>query len=143
MGGHDQANINPPKKVKGNPEGFIHWDVDMNARPFPSGFRVCCRSKNKISKQVGFKRCLIFQNFEEWVKTQPEDRDPICPDMTGLSRENVDLSPGDLLIFNSLLAHGVRPNHSENRVRMAQYFYVPCQSITKKNARNACVCGMI
>ena len=41
--------------------------------------------------------------------------------MTGLSRENVDLSPGDLLIFNSLLAHGVRPNHSENRVRMAQY----------------------
>ena len=25
------------------------------------------------------------------------------------------------MIFNSLLAHGVRPNHSENRVRMAQY----------------------
>ena len=24
-------------------------------------------------------------------------------------------------IFNSLLAHGVRPNHSDNRVRMAQY----------------------
>lgn len=27
----------------------------------------------------------------------------------------------DLLIFNSLLAHGVRPNHSDGRVRMAQY----------------------
>jgi hypothetical protein len=25
------------------------------------------------------------------------------------------------MIFNSLLAHGVRPNHSDNRVRMAQY----------------------
>lgn len=25
------------------------------------------------------------------------------------------------MIFNSLLAHGVRPNHSANHVRMAQY----------------------
>ena len=31
------------------------------------------------------------------------------------------MEAGDLLIFNSLLAHGVRPNHSGNRVRMAQY----------------------
>ena len=28
---------------------------------------------------------------------------------------------GDLLIWNSLLAHGVRPNRSADRVRMAQY----------------------
>ena len=33
----DRANINPPKKVKGNPEGFIHWDVDTAARPLPIG----------------------------------------------------------------------------------------------------------
>ena len=25
------------------------------------------------------------------------------------------------MIFNSLLAHGIRPNHSEDRVRLAQY----------------------
>ena len=31
------------------------------------------------------------------------------------------MEAGDLLIFNSLLAHGVRPNHSDDRVRMAQY----------------------
>ena len=31
------------------------------------------------------------------------------------------MDPGDLMIFNSLLAHGVRPNHSDDRVRMAQY----------------------
>ena len=28
---------------------------------------------------------------------------------------------GDLLIFNSLLAHGIRPNTSKDKVRMAQY----------------------
>ena len=118
----DRANINPPKKVKGNPEGFIHWDVDMNARPFPIGVQGVLSIKEQDIETGGFQAVpYLFQNFEEWVKTQPEDRDPICPDMTGLSRENVDLSPGDLLIFNSLLAHGVRPNHSENRVRMAQY----------------------
>jgi ectoine hydroxylase-related dioxygenase (phytanoyl-CoA dioxygenase family) len=43
------------------------------------------------------------------------------PDLTGLSITNVEMEAGDLLIFNSLLAHGVRPNHSGNRVRMAQY----------------------
>ncbi len=32
-----RANINPPKKVKEKPDGFIHWDVDLNVRPFPIG----------------------------------------------------------------------------------------------------------
>jgi hypothetical protein len=31
------------------------------------------------------------------------------------------MKAGDLLIFNSLLAHGIRPNRSQDRVRMAQY----------------------
>jgi len=33
----------------------------------------------------------------------------------------VPMKAGDLLIFNSLLAHGIRPNVSTDRVRMAQY----------------------
>ena len=43
------------------------------------------------------------------------------PDTAGLEIVNVEMEAGDLLIFNSLLAHGVRPNHSHDRVRMAQY----------------------
>jgi ectoine hydroxylase-related dioxygenase (phytanoyl-CoA dioxygenase family) len=43
------------------------------------------------------------------------------PDITGLTITNIEMEPGDLMIFNTLLAHGVRPNHSDNRVRMAQY----------------------
>ena len=31
------------------------------------------------------------------------------------------MKAGDLLIFNSLQPHGIRPNTSENKVRMAQY----------------------
>jgi len=118
----DRANINPPKKVKGSPEGFIHWDVDTTARPFPIGVQGVLSIRKQDIETGGFQAVpYLFEHFLEWEATQPEDRDPIRPDMTGLARENVDLEPGDLLIFNSLLAHGVRPNHSDNRVRMAQY----------------------
>ena len=118
----DRANINPPKKVKGNPEGFIHWDVDTAARPLPIGVQGILSIKEQDIETGGFQAVpYLFEFFEDWVKTQPEDRNPLLPDMTGLSRENVTLDPGDLLIFNSLLAHGVRPNHSNGRVRMAQY----------------------
>ena len=33
----------------------------------------------------------------------------------------VKLNAGDLLIFNSTQPHGIRPNHSKNKVRIAQY----------------------
>jgi hypothetical protein len=118
----DRANLNPPKKVKGNPNGFIHWDVDTSIRPLPIGVQGVLSLKKQDGDVGGFQ-CVpqLFEHFYEWEKTQPDDRDPMHPDMTGLSVVNIDMEPGDLMIFNSLLAHGVRPNHSDNRVRMAQY----------------------
>jgi len=118
----DRANLNPPKQVKGNPNGFIHWDVDTSIRPLPIGVQGVLSLKKQDGDVGGFQ-CVpeLFQHFEEWEKTQPADRDPMHPDMTGLSIVNIDMEPGDLMIFNSLLAHGVRPNHSADRVRMAQY----------------------
>ncbi len=118
----DRANINPPKKVKANPDGFVHWDVDTTARPPPIGVQGILSVKEQDIETGGFQAVpYLFEFFDDWVKTQPSDRNPLLPDMTGLSRENITLEAGDLLIFNSLLPHGVRPNHSEGRVRMAQY----------------------
>tara|TARA_B100001142_G_scaffold158432_2_gene158868 strand:- start:14105 stop:15058 length:954 start_codon:yes stop_codon:yes gene_type:complete len=118
----DRANINPPKKVKANPDGFVHWDVDTTARPLPIGVQGILSVKEQDIETGGFQAVpYLFEFFEDWVKTQPSDRNPLLPDMTGLSRKNITLEAGDLLIFNSLLPHGVRPNHSEGRVRMAQY----------------------
>ncbi|NTG01214.1 phytanoyl-CoA dioxygenase [Agrobacterium rhizogenes] len=118
----DRANLNAPKKVRGNPNGFIHWDVDTSRRPLPIGVQGVLSLKKQDGDVGGFQ-CVpeLFERFEEWEKTQPADRDPMHPDMTGLSVVNIEMEPGDLMIFNSLLAHGVRPNHAENRVRMAQY----------------------
>jgi hypothetical protein len=118
----DRANLNPPGKGRGSPHGFIHWDIDTSLRPLPIGVQGVL-SLLKQDSEVGGFQCVpeLFSNFDAWVKTQPADRDPMHPDTTGLTIVNVDLEPGDLLIFNSLLAHGVRPNQSDARVRMAQY----------------------
>ena len=118
----DRANLNPPKRVKGNPAGFIHWDVDTSIRPLPIGVQGVL-SLQKQNGDVGGFQCVpgLFRDFEAWVRTQPADRDPMHPNMTGQAVVNIDMEPGDLMIFNSLLAHGVRPNHSDDRVRMAQY----------------------
>lgn len=119
----DRANLNPPKQVKGtNQNGFIHWDSDTSLRPLPIGVQGVL-SLVKQDGDIGGFQCIpeLFYNFDEWVKTQPDDRDPMHPDWTGFTITNIEMEPGDLMIFNTLLAHGVRPNHSDNRVRMAQY----------------------
>ena len=118
----DRANLNPPRKVKGNPDGFIHWDVDTSIRPLPIGVQAVL-SLQKQDGDVGGFQCIpeLFHDFDEWVKTQPDDRDPMHPDTTGFKTVNIEMEAGDMLVFNSQLAHGVRPNHSDARVRMAQY----------------------
>ena len=37
----DRANLNPPKKAKGNPNGFIHWDSIPPSARYPSACRAC------------------------------------------------------------------------------------------------------
>lgn len=122
----DRANLNPPKQVPGpNQNGFIHWDSDTSLDPLPIGVQGVL-SLVKQDGDIGGFQCIpeLFYDFDSWVKTQPADRDPMHPDTTGLKITNIEMEPGDLMIFNTLLAHGVRPNHSihsGNRVRMAQY----------------------
>ena len=81
----DRANLNPPKKVQGNPNGFIHWDSDTSLDPLPIGVQGVL-SLVKQDGDVGGFQCIpeLFYNFDEWVKTQPADRDPMHPDTTGL-----------------------------------------------------------
>jgi hypothetical protein len=41
--------------------------------------------------------------------------------VSGFDIEKVKMKAGDLLIFNSLLPHGIRANRSDSKVRIAQY----------------------
>lgn len=122
---HDRANLNPPNKAAreaGEVNGFIHFDVDPSQRPLPVSVQGVLSLK-KQGGEIGGFQCVpsIFAEIDTWSDRQPLDANPFKPDVTGHETVNVELEAGDFLIFNSLLAHGVRPNRSENDVRMAQY----------------------
>jgi len=141
----DRANLNTPNKGKRASPGFIHWDADTSAVPLPISVQGVLSLVHQDGGDIGGFQCVpyLFEHFDEWVKTQPADRDPHHPDMTGLEDKitKVELFPGDLMIFNSLLAHGVAPNRTDDKVRMAQYismFPADDGNVVEREARIRC-----
>jgi hypothetical protein len=118
----DRANHNPPNRGVRRFEGFIHCDVDTTLVPLPIGVQGVL-SLVDSDAQIGGFQCVpeLFRNFDDWARNQPADRDGWAPDVAGFEIVDVPLCAGELLIFNSLLPHGIRPNRSLDRVRMAQY----------------------
>ena len=121
----DRANLNPPNKAarkSGSVDGFIHFDVDVSERPLPIAVQGVL-SLRKQGGEIGGFQCVpsLFPELDTWWGKQPAGSIPFKPDVTGRAIENIELDAGDFLIWNSLLAHGVRPNRSEHQVRMAQY----------------------
>ncbi|WP_433969583.1 phytanoyl-CoA dioxygenase family protein [Tunturiibacter gelidiferens] len=118
----DRANLNTPNRSGRAFAGFIHNDVDTTLDPLPVNVQGVLSLVDTDESTGGFQ-CVpeIFRNFEAWKKTQPADRDGFKPDITGYELKPVLMKAGDLLIFNSLLTHGIRPNTSEDKARMAQY----------------------
>jgi hypothetical protein len=117
----DRANLNFPIRPGFEYKGFIHWDYDPETKPQNVQGVLALADQN--DEQMGGFQCIpeLFRTYDTWKLTQPEDRDHFKPDTTGFEMVKVKLEAGDLLIFNSLLPHGIRPNTSNNKVRIAQY----------------------
>ncbi len=117
----DRVNLNLPIRPGHEFKGFIHWDIDTSLPVRPVNVQGVLALSDTDDDTGGFQ-CIpeLYRNFDEWKKTQPIDRDPFKPNIEGFKIEKVNMKAGDLLIFNSMLAHGIRPNHS-NRPRLAQY----------------------
>ena len=62
---------------------------------------------------MGGFQCIpeLYRTYDTWKLTQPDDRDHYKPDTTGFEIVKVKLEAGDLLIFNSLEPHGIRPKY--------------------------------
>jgi ectoine hydroxylase-related dioxygenase (phytanoyl-CoA dioxygenase family) len=118
----DRANLNTPNRSGRAFSGFIHTDVDTTLDPLPVNVQGVL-SLVDVDGETGGFQCVpeLFRTFEEWKKLQPEGRDGFRPNVEGFEVYPVPMKAGDLMIFNSLLAHGIRPNTSEDKVRMAQY----------------------
>ena len=119
----DRANLNFPIRPGFEYKGFIHWDYDPETRP--QNVQGVLALADQTDENMGGFQCIpwLYRNYDEWKKSQPEDRNRFQPDTTGLESEmvKVKLEAGDLLIFNSLEPHGIRPNLSNDKVRIAQY----------------------
>ena len=119
----DRANLNFPMRPGHEYKGFIHWDYDPETKP--QNVQGVLALADQTDENMGGFQCIpwLFQNYDSWKMNQPKDRDHFKPDITDLEDKivKVPLEAGDLLIFNSSQPHGIRPNRSEDKVRIAQY----------------------
>jgi hypothetical protein len=131
----DRVNLNVPNRPGFEFKGFIHWDIDTSLDPIPFDVQAILSLTDAAPGSGGFQ-CVpgMHRKLPAWRKTQPADRDPHRPDLTGLKVETVRVSAGDLLIWNSQIAHGVSPNTSD-KPRMAQYLSMSPAQEDKERAR--------
>jgi ectoine hydroxylase-related dioxygenase (phytanoyl-CoA dioxygenase family) len=119
----DRANLNFPIKPGFEYKGFIHWDYDPETKPQNVQGVLALADQNDLD--MGGFQCIpwLYRNYDSWKLGQPDDRDHFKPDVEDLKEHivKVKLDAGDLLIFNSTQPHGIRPNLSKDKVRIAQY----------------------
>ncbi len=119
----DRANLNFPLRPGFEYKGFIHWDYDPETRP--QNVQGVLALADQMDVNMGGFQCIpeLFRTYDTWKLTQPEDRNRFKPDVTEFEDKlvKVKMEAGDLLIFNSTQPHGIRPNMSKDKVRIAQY----------------------
>ena len=119
----DRANLNFPIRPGFEYNGFIHWDYDPDTKP--QNVQGVLALSDQTDQEMGGFQCIpwLYKNYDTWKLSQPEDRNKFQPDISNLENKivKVSLEAGDLLIFNSTQPHGIRPNNSKDKVRIAQY----------------------
>ena len=119
----DRANLNFPIQPGFEYKGFIHWDYDPETKP--QNVQGVLALADQTDMEMGGFQCIpwLYRSYDSWKQSQPDDRIRFQPDTKGLEEHfvKVPLEAGDLLIFNSLEPHGIRPNNSKDKVRIAQY----------------------
>ncbi|MEA5260590.1 phytanoyl-CoA dioxygenase family protein [Arcicella aquatica] len=119
----DRANLNFPLRPDFQYKGFIHWDYDPETKP--QNVQGVLALADQTDENMGGFQCIpeLFRTYDTWKLTQPADRNHFQPDTSAFEDKfvKVKLEAGDLLIFNSSQPHGIRPNKSEDKVRIAQY----------------------
>ncbi|PHN03474.1 phytanoyl-CoA dioxygenase family protein [Flavilitoribacter nigricans] len=119
----DRANLNFPMRPGHEYKGFIHWDYDPETKP--QNVQGVLALADQTDPNMGGFQCIpeLFRTYDTWKLSQPTDRNRFQPDTSGFEDDivKVPLEAGDLLIFHSAQPHGIRPNRSGDKVRIAQY----------------------
>ena len=117
----DRLNFILPPEPGVEFRSFMHWDHDPDGEG--DNVQGVLAITDQRDVEVGGFKCIpeLFRDLGAWRAKQPLDWDWYRPDVSAFTPTPVPLDRGDLLIFNSRLCHGIRPNQSANGVRMAQY----------------------
>jgi Phytanoyl-CoA dioxygenase (PhyH) len=119
----DRCNLNFPVRPDFPFKGFIHWDYDPETRP--QNVQGVLALADQMDENMGGFQCIpeLFRTYDTWKLSQPEDRNRFKPDTSDFEGQfvKVKMEAGDLLIFNSTQPHGIRPNLTKDKVRIAQY----------------------
>ncbi len=122
--------------------GFIHWDININARPRPFAVQGLVALTDTNRTMGGFQ-CVpdLYRELNDWIQSLPTRKAVYSsfyvlgpyiyenfpkgwvPDDRPLRKwkiETPSMEAGDLLIWDSFLPHGNSPNLSEYP-RFAQY----------------------
>ena len=94
----DRAGMKPPRRAEYpdyDHKGFIHWDADTSNLNQPFWAQGVLALTDTAADMGGFQ-CLpgFHKDLAEWIKTQPADRNPRAPDMTGLTAVPIPRKPG-------------------------------------------------
>jgi ectoine hydroxylase-related dioxygenase (phytanoyl-CoA dioxygenase family) len=121
----DRTNLKPPADPA-HPEhdhkGFIHWDTDTSVYPnIPFRVQGVLALTDTDASMGGFQGVPeLYRDLATWIPSQPADRHPRQPNLTGYTITLIPMQAGDLVIWSTLLPHGNGHNVSD-RVRLAQY----------------------
>ena len=120
----DRVNMKPPRHPA-HPEydhrGFIHWDADSRNLTQPFRVQGVLALTDTTADMGGFQGVPeLYRTLDTWVQTQPADRNPHAPDLTGFTATPIPARAGDLIIWHNLFPHGNGHNVSD-RPRLAQY----------------------
>ena len=124
----DRANMKPPAR-EDRPEwcnkGMIHWDVDTTQQPVSFGVQGVLYLTDTAEDQGGFQCVPGFHRiFDEWVKTQPADRDTRRPDLTGLTVQSIAGQAGRPANLASVAGPRQRPQSVRPAAIGAVYHHV-------------------
>ncbi len=144
----DRVGFKPPYTTE-HPEydhkGFTHWDVDTANLPDRFGVQgVLCLTDT--TDEMGGFQCVpgFHRGLEEWIRTQPADRNTRVPDLSTLPSGKkvvpIPAKAGSMVVWNNRLLHGNGRNVGD-RPRFSQYVSMfPADRLTEENRRHRIAC---
>lgn len=118
----DRVNMNLPNRNGWQNDGFLHWDIDLANKDHVRNIQGVLSLNDNDSDMGGIQIVPdLFKQLDNWLEFQPKNRSRIIKkEELDFDVINLESKAGDLVIWDSRMAHGTSPNRSY-KPRYAQY----------------------